>query len=256
MTSSTVIVARNRPPTPLDYLAVLVPPGMDMAYESNAAGSFKVGIGRDGQEVKAGSVLKYAYLVGTFIDGETRDAGRLEQVASALNLTGTTPGYPVDMKVGKLLDTAFFCRVAATANEARFTLGPKEKIGIDLPISVTGIEDNGCAAVRSTKWDWFRFVPVVDGVAHFQEPIDQRNEMWVGNVFLATNPKLALILVADGPKAGQEPFLEVHNPTAEKITAEIFSPPGTPEFGGVQFAVTVPPGDGVRVARREWKVHR
>ena len=38
-------------------------------------------------------------------------------------------------------------------------LGPQE-LTIDLPIRVRGLENNGCAAVYSTKRPWFRFIPV------------------------------------------------------------------------------------------------
>ena len=51
-------------------------------------------------------------------------------------------------------------------------LGPQSVI-IDLPIRVRGLENNGCAAVYSTKRPWFRFIPVdTEGTAWFQEPID------------------------------------------------------------------------------------
>lgn len=77
--------------------------------------------------------------------------------------------------------------------------------------------------------------------------------MWAGNVFLSENKDLQIILVADGQALYKPPFLEIYNPTAETIKTEIYSPPGTPEFGGMRRTVTVPPYKCIRIARSEWK---
>ena len=83
----------------------------------------------------------------------------LEHTVKAMNLGGGHAGYPVAMKTGDLEDAIFFFTARAKDNEAAFILGPQDLI-IDLPIRVRGLENNGCAAVYSTKRPWFRFVPV------------------------------------------------------------------------------------------------
>jgi len=233
--------------TPVGYLGVMVPGDMDFSYDVSIPGRLVLGIGHDGQKIKAGTKLKYAFAVGTFVDAKEAGPEHLEHVSQALNLSGKENGYPIDVRKGRLLNSSFFCTVAADGKEADFTLGPKKEIGIDLPIKVSGLEDNGCVAVFSTKRKWFRFVPVLDGAALFQEPIDEKNEIWVGNVFVADNKDLKLTLVKDGIAKNRKPFLEVHNPTDSPVTARITSPPGTPEFGGSSHEVEVPVGDSVRV---------
>ncbi|PIX37255.1 MAG: hypothetical protein COZ57_35310, partial [Armatimonadetes bacterium CG_4_8_14_3_um_filter_66_20] len=134
----------------------------------------------------------------------------------------------------------------ATDGEAAFTLGPQQLL-IDLPIRVTGLQDNGCCAVYSNHRPWFRPVPVHDGIAYFQEPIERANEVWVGNVFVSDNPNVKLTLVADGQAEGRKPFLEVHNPTDGAIATTLRSPEHAPVFGGMTREVTVPAGDSVRL---------
>ena len=62
--------------TPVGYHALLVPADMDFGYvathrssiSQHSSGLVQVGIGRDGQKIKAGTALKYRFGVGTFTD--------------------------------------------------------------------------------------------------------------------------------------------------------------------------------------------
>ena len=181
------------------------------------------GLGRDGQKVKAGTVLKYRFGVGTFAD-EVAGNALLEHTVKAMNLGGGQAGYPVEMKAGELEDAVFFFTARAKENEAAFVLGP-QNLMIDLPIRVRGLENNGCAAVYSTKRPWFRFIPVdAEGTAWFQEPIEQKNEIWVGNVFVCDNKDVKITLVVDGQAEGKPPFVELHNPTDKEVIATLRSP--------------------------------
>lgn len=211
-----------------------------------------VGLGRKGQAVKAGTVLRYRFAAGTLLDqadgGHTAEAAwtKLAGIASGCNCGGGQAGYALTATTGSVLDATFFCRLRASAGEASFSAGP-QALPIDLPIQVQGVEDNGCAAVFSTVRPWFRFLPVHDGAAWFQEPIDAVNRMWVGNLFLSDAKALRLNVVIDGQPAGAQPFIEVHNPTTADISARLWSPPGTPEIGGLSGPVAVPAGTSVRV---------
>ena len=205
-----------------------------------------IGLGRDGQQVKAGTTMKYQFAIGTFIDPDV-DEARLEQVVRDINLGGGQEGYPVRAKTGALLDASFFLTLRASGNEAVLNVGPKNLM-IDLPIRVQGVEDNGCAAVFSTHRRWFRFISVWGDTAYFQEPIDEANELWVGNVFLSDNKALKVTLIMDGQAAGKPPFLEIHNPTAQPVRAKVWSPDHTPVFGGLSATLDLPAGDSLRVA--------
>jgi len=234
--------------TPVGYHGLLVPADMDFAYQAALPSYWPglvAGLGRDGQTIKAGSVLKYRFGVATFTD-EQADPTLLEHTAQAMNLGGGRAGYPVEMQTGTLEDAVFFFTARAVENEAAFVLGPQTLI-IDLPVRVRGMENNGCAAVYSSQRPWFRFVPVdVEGTAWFQEPIDERNEMWVGNVLVCDNKQLQITLVADGQAEGQPPFAEVHNPTDKDVDATLRSPRGAPLFGGLSIGMKIPAGESKR----------
>jgi hypothetical protein len=235
-------------PSAVGYNAFLAPPGQEFSYAGGADpnnSSLIIGLGHDGQVVKAGTVMHYKYAVGTFADDNEGNA-LLEDTAAALNLGGGSVGYPFSMRVGQFVDGTFFFTARAVKNEAAFTLGPRDLI-MDLPLKIENLEDNGCTAVYSTKRPWFRYVPVVAGTAYFQEPILPKNDLWVGNVFVCDNKAVKLTLVVDGQAAGKPPWLEVHNPTDQAITATLASPLHTPLFGGISARVTIPAGDSLRL---------
>ena len=236
-------------PSLVGYLGFLCPPGMEYSYSASLtanplnAGSIEIGLGHDGQQIKAGTVLRYRFAVGTFAVPLTGNDA-VEDTVAALNLSGAQTGYPVTMTAGRLVDSTFFFTTEAVAHEAAFTLGKRDLI-IDLPLRVTGLQDNGCAAVYTTRRPWFRFVPVVAGTAYFQESTQADNDLWVGNPFVCDNPSARLTLVVDGQAVGKNPRLDVHNPTDKPLTATLTSPPHTPLFGGLTGKVTIPAGDSV-----------
>jgi len=230
------------PDSDFTYSATLPKDWKDREWEGD---QLYVGLGRPGQPVKAGEVFKYRFATALFYDPKGKDVrshNQLAHTAETLNMAGGQAGYPVKMEVGSLGDGACFFTAEARAGEAAFALGPQQLI-IELPIKVHGLEDNGCAAVYSMARPWFRFVPVHQGTAYFQEPIEAANPMWVGNLFLADNKQLKLTAVIDGHDPGVPPLLEIHNPTHEDIEARVWSPDHTPKFGRLAFHVEVPAGD-------------
>ena len=231
-------------PTPVGYHAFLAPNDTDFTYNQQG-GRIEVGFGKNGQKVKAGEVLKYRFAFGAFADNKGGNQ-LVEQTARGLNLDGGIKGYPIAMKVGTVVNAMFFFTAEAANQEAVFTLGPQDLI-IELPIMVKGLEDNGCAAVYSGLRPWFRFVPVVDGAAVFQYPIEKADELWAGNIFAADKKDIKLTLIMDGQAPGKSPFLEVHNPTDKDIETTLRSPKNTPVFGGMSSSVKVPAGDSVRL---------
>jgi len=239
-------------PTDVGYYAVLTSSESDFAYDSQdwdksvaKFGRIEIGVGRDGQKVKAGEVLSYRFMVATLNDRRVSNE-LLEDMRRAYNLDGGRSGYPVSVKVGKLLDAQFFLTLEAEGGEAVLDLGPREMI-CDLPIRVRGIEDNGCAAVFSSRNSFHRFISVADGAAWLQEPTEQAASLWIGNVFAASDKRLKLTLVVHGQAPGKKPFLEVHNPTDEAVKATIASPPHCPIFGGVRREVEIPAGSSLQV---------
>ncbi|MHB9022572.1 MAG: hypothetical protein ACYC7E_00125 [Armatimonadota bacterium] len=233
-------------PSGVGYEGFLVPAGFEYSYDASLPGSIEIGLGTEGQMVKAGTVFRYKFAFGSFADMKGAGNGLLEETTTTLNMAGGKDGYPVAMKAGKFVDGTFYFTAQAAKNEALFTLGPRPLI-IDLPIRVRGLQDNGCAAVYSTLRPWFRFVPVVGDTAYFQEPMEKANELWVGNIFVCDNKAVKISVVVDGQADGKKPFIEVHNPTERDINARVSSPAHTPLFGGAMAMVRIPAGDSVRL---------
>jgi hypothetical protein len=230
-------------PSLVGQLAFFAPPGSDFCYHYVLPGRLYVGLGRDGQQIKAGTVIPYRFAIGTFATEQT-GAEPLEHHLRGLNLAGGTSGYPIRMTAGQLSDATFFLTLRASAGEAMGTLGP-QKLIIDLPIRVTGLEDNGCAAVYTSRRPWFRFVPVCDGTAYFQESLDVANDLWVGNILLADHPAVKLTVVVDGQAEDRSPLVEVHNPTDQAIQTTLRSPTHAPVLGGLHQQVNVSAGQSL-----------
>jgi len=205
-----------------------------------------VGLGKDGQKVKAGDVFSYrfamAILGGPRMEPEQYVA-KLDAIADSFGIGGRG-GVQVQVGVGSLEGREMFLTVKAKTHEARFLVNARETI-VDLPIRVRGVQDNGCAAVHSTARPWFRWVGVWEGAAYFQENVDKGSEIWAGNVFTSDHKDIRLTLLTDGQAEGKPPVLEVHNPTDAAVTTTVTSPPYAPVFGGTRLKVTVPAGSSV-----------
>ena len=226
--------------SPIGYIGI-VPLKGDWGY-NYGNGGLRMGIGRPGQTIKAGETLEYAFISLNLLDKE-RDGTRLEM----LRRVYAEGDYPLVIEAGErgAIEECFL-NIKAADHEAAFTFGPKS-VGIDFPVRVDGVVDNGCAAVYSTVRPWFRYIGVMDGSesAFFQEPMDKENRIWAGNVFVSDNADLRFTLVVDGQPEGAAPFLEVHNPTAAPVKAMIRSPKNTPVFGGMSFELAIPTGDSL-----------
>jgi hypothetical protein len=233
--------------TDLGYLAFLSASDSEFSYavagssdKPSLMGRTTIGLGHDGQQVKAGTVWPYRFAVATLNDRRLSNE-LLEDLVRGYNLDGGEAGYPVQVKVGQRVDSQFFLTFQSEGNEALARVGPRDLI-CDLAFRIRGLDDNGCAAVYVAARKFFRFVPVVDGTAYFQEPIDPAAEIWAGNPLSAGDKRVKLTLVVDGQSPGSLPLVEVHNPTDGEIRTEITSPPHTPLFGGLRAPVRLAPG--------------
>jgi hypothetical protein len=208
----------------------------------------ETGLGQDGQTFKAGDVLKFGYLAVTIPAKVTDVEAALAALPGAL---GPTPdGYQFSLEAGKLVDRNVFFTAAAENREviARFEPSP---LMINRPFRIQGLDDNGTAALYVLegleRQKHFRFVGMYDGAALFQQNTDPGVRIWAGNIFYADNAALKLAPAVEGLADGEQPFLEVHNPTDAAISATIQSPPHTPRYAGFRQQVTVPPGASVRL---------
>ncbi|MCM8769148.1 MAG: hypothetical protein NC911_05670, partial [Candidatus Omnitrophica bacterium] len=233
--------------TILGYTALFIPKIEGQKNRWNYSGRLSengriyVGLGKNGEKLRRGDVLKYSFLYGIFAEKKPGN-DELENIIRKFNLDGGEEGYPVKIEKGKFLDGTFFFTAEAENNEAQFTLGPQNMM-IDLPIRVKGIEDNGCAAIYSTVRPWFRFVSVYDNTAYFQEPIEKQNKIWVGNILVSEDKNLRITVVVDGQDENSPPVIEIHNPTERTVKTKVYSPSNTPIFGGMNFEVTIPAGE-------------
>lgn len=222
-------------------LAVFPVSDSDWRYEFLNSSMMEFGFGTPGKTYKAGESIRYAFISATVAN----DSDKPEKYETLSRMIHGE--YPNRIERGKKIPEPVFLHVVAEENEAAFEIGPAKGLGIDLPIKVSRLQDNGCTAIYSTKRPWFRFIGIADGenTAYTQEPMEEKNHIWIGNVFTAENPDLRLTLVVDGQSPDAKPFLEIHNPSGQEIKSTISSPRGTPVFGGTSFSVTVPPKDSV-----------
>lgn len=231
-------------PLPMGYSAFLAPQGSNFTYKCYLPGRQVVGLGKNGQQVKAGTKIKYRYAIGTFPDEKKAGNEWIEDTIKGFNIDGGKAGYPVTVKTGTYTDGMFFFTIKADDHEAVFTLGPR-KLLIDLPIRVKGVQNNGCVALFSSVRPLFRFVSVVGDTAVFQEPITRKNKMWVGNIFATDSNELKVSVVPDPQLKGTGSKIEVNNPTYKAIKSRLYSPKNTPVFGGMETSIDVPPGESV-----------
>ena len=210
---------------------------------SGRINQLQVGLGKAGERVKVGTELAYRFAVAT-LGGPLLEiqeyAAKIEAIGASFGLRGRG-GVRANVTTGRFLGQEMFLAVGAENNEARFRVEPRETI-VDLPIRVAGIEDNGCAAVHSTKRPWFRWVGVAEGHAWFQEDVDRGSEIWAGNVFVCSDKAVRLTLIDQGLAAERAPLLEVHNPTDTTVDVVLTSPTHTPVYGGLRLRVAVPAG--------------
>ncbi len=236
------------------YPVIFAPSGSTLRYHAFAdqatgrVSQIVVGVGEAGQKVTAGDSLTYRFAVAT-LGGPWKTpeehVASLEDISESFGLGGDERGVKSTVSTGTLLSREVFYTLEAEAGEVACRIEPRETI-IDLPFCVQGIEDNGCAAVYSSVRPWFRPVGVAEGKAYFQENVDQGSDIWAGNVFLCDNKSVRMTLVADGIAEGRAPFLEVHNPTDEPVTARVWSPEHAPLFGGLSAPVKIPASDSAR----------
>ena len=211
--------------------------------------SVEIALGQDGQKFKAGDTLDFSFLAVTIPAKVTDVKQALADVAADYGLTQN--GYSYTLDTGKLVDMTALFTVQAENHEVVASFAPQAMM-VDRPFRITGLEDNGCAAVYvvegPAREQHYRYVPVLEGAALFQQYVDSGVKIWAGNVFYADNPALKLTLVADGLTADEKPFLEIHNPTDQAVTATIQSPQHAPKYGGFNRKVEVPAGNDVKVA--------
>jgi hypothetical protein len=154
------------------------------------------------------------------------------------------------VEVGQLQDTTVLFRGRAEGREFLVRFGAWPLLS-NRPLQIEGLDDNGCAAVYvldGQPWEHrFRPIGVFEGAALFQQNTDRAATVWVGNPFYAEDAGLKLTLVSDGLAPGEEPFLEVHNPSDRPVTTLLRSPPHTPLYRGFNRRVTVPAGDSLLV---------
>jgi hypothetical protein len=209
---------------------------------------FHIGLGKPGQKVKAGEVFTYRFAMLTL----GKPPAKVEDYLNKLDDIGR--GFAIggsgDAKVacatGEVVEGEMFLGLKASGNEVVAKISPRETI-IDLPIRVSGLEDNGCVAVFGSKHPWLRWVGMAEGQAWLQEDVDKGSDLWIGNPFVCDNKQVKLTLVDQGQAEGKQPFLEVHNPTDQKLEVKLTSPAHCPLYGGMKLQVSVPAGSSMTV---------
>ena len=204
---------------------------------------FQIGLGKPGQKVKAGEELTYRFAMLTLGTPPAKVddyVAQLEDIGRSFGIGGRSD-LQATVSVGSRVSGEMFLGLRAAGNEVALKVEPRPTI-VDLPISVEGLDDNGCVAVYGPQHPWLRWIGVAEGRAWLQENVDQGADLWIGNPFVCDNKDVRLTLVDQGQAEGKSPFLEVHNPTGAAVSVSVTSPPHCPLYGGTKLAVRVPAG--------------
>lgn len=228
--------------SPVGYIALVPLSGGEWKYSFGNSGTLNFGIGEPGKLYKEGENIRYAFASFSIVGNEA-DPARVETLIDIVR-----GKFPMEILHGTRMEDEVLIRFQAKGHSARFSVGPKSGAGIDLPFAVSGLQDNGCAAIFTTVRPSFRFVPFETGkdTVYFQEPIEKQNQIWCGNVFTAEDPSLQMTLVVDGQSPGKRPFIEIHNPGGKSIRTVVKSPLETPLFNAISFTAEIPPYASIR----------
>lgn len=158
-------------------------------------------------------------------------------------LTGKTPDYGLKVNRGKVLDTRYLLRVQAQDGAFIASFGPAD-LGQRLPIEIAGLNDHCTAAiVESVHKEWLP-IGVVDGVAYATLNTTRgSNDVFLGNLVACSNRDLWVTVLPEG-----EGFvMDVHNPTAQAVTATLTVPVGIWMLRPGEKSIEVPAGTTVRM---------
>jgi hypothetical protein len=158
-------------------------------------------------------------------------------------LTGKAPAYGLKVNRGRVLDTRYLLRAQAQDGAFIASFGPAD-LGQRLPMEISGLNDHCTAAiVESLHKEWLP-IGVVEGVAYATlDTARGSNDVFIGNLVACSNPDLWVTVLPEG-----EGFvMDVHNPTAQPVTAKLTVPPGMWMLKPGEKQVEVPAGTTVRV---------
>ena len=228
--------------SPVGYIALVPLSDGEWKYSFDNSGTLNFGIGEPGKLYKEKEKINYAFATFSIVGNEANPT-RIETMIDIVR-----GKFPMEILRGRRGDDKVLIHFQADDHSSRFSVGPKSGAGIDMPFAVSGLQDNGCAAIFTTVRPSFRFVPFELGkdTVYFQEPIENQNQIWCGNVFTAEDLSLKMTLVVDGQTPGKRPFIEIHNPVGRTIRTVVKSPPETPLFNAISFTAEIPPHESIR----------
>ncbi|HEY3396215.1 MAG TPA: hypothetical protein VGM19_01025 [Armatimonadota bacterium] len=161
----------------------------------------------------------------------------------AWGVAGKAPAYGPKLTRGKVLDTRYLLRLQAQDGAVVATLGQAD-LGQRLPLEINGLSDHCTAGiVNNTRKEWLP-VGVVNGQAY--ATLDTQpgsSDVYVGNLVACSQPDLWVTVLP----VGEGFVVDVHNPTAQAVSATVTAPEGLWMIKAGTKAVDVPAGTTVRV---------
>ena len=164
-----------------------------------------------------------------------------ERARRGYGLDGGQPEYTVKLDRGTLLGQQYELRLKAEGGRVALALS-KTDLPAPLPIVVEGLASNlpGILYDRDTK-ELRRFT-VYEGRGYLCTDLGHDRRLYLGTPVTISDPAL-VVEVAD--YSAQSLTLEVHNPTAKSITAQLAPVPEFDLVAAKAQSVTVPAGSSV-----------
>ncbi|HEY3398432.1 MAG TPA: hypothetical protein VGM19_12325 [Armatimonadota bacterium] len=188
---------------------------------------------------------KFDYRVLAMASLATLNEGNadFERARRGFGLDGGSTGYTLKLERGALVSQQYELRLQAQGGRVALALS-KTDLPAPLPLVVLGLSGNlpGIFYDRDSK-ELRRFT-VFEGVGYLCTELPRDRRLFVGSPVTISDPAL-IVDVAD--YSAQSLTLEIHNPTAQAITAQLAT---LPEFDLVPVqkqAVTVPAGSSVLI---------
>ncbi len=192
---------------------------------------------------RAGETLTFTWMV-FFLNYPQPPAAAVEKLIADYGLSGGKPGYPLEVKQGKLLSTQFEAVFAPENGGVTLNVGQYDLVN-NLPLRLTGIPANSVVGRYDLDTKQLLILaPFEGGLRSAVNTNLKATRLYLGELLHFDNPAIITGMVQD---AADHLKLELHNPTDEPQRVTMTGRPGFPPLAGENRTFTLPPCSSEKV---------